>query len=41
MWAAGIWLIRGKVRGDGSGMVGRGQIIQGLLGHGEILDSKY
>lgn len=39
MWAAGIWLIRGKVRGNGSGMVGRGQIIEGLLDHGEILDS--
>lgn len=31
MWAARIWLVRGKAREDGSGVVGRGQVIQDLL----------
>lgn len=31
MWAVRIWLVRGKAREDGSGVVGRGQVIHGLL----------
>ena len=31
MWALRIWLVRGKAREDGSGVVGRGQVVHGLL----------
>lgn len=32
MWAVRIWLVRGKAREDGSGVVGRpGYAVQGLL----------